>query len=90
MCLSLLVWLGPTGGNIGLGFMVNLGATLVLRSKFSARSFFKDAYESQATVTQYIGELCRYLVATPPSEYDRSEFTPRWVLRTACRSDSSQ
>jgi acyl-CoA synthetase (AMP-forming)/AMP-acid ligase II len=59
-----------SGGNIGLGMMINLGSTLVLRSKFSARNFFKDLHDTDATVCQYIGELCRYLLATPPSEYD--------------------
>ena len=43
------------GGNIGLGMMLNLGATLVLRSKFSASNFFKDVHDTGATVTQYIG-----------------------------------
>jgi acyl-CoA synthetase (AMP-forming)/AMP-acid ligase II len=43
------------GGNIGLGMMLNLGATLVLRSKFSASNFFKDVHDTNATVTQYIG-----------------------------------
>lgn len=56
-----------SGGTLGLGMMINCGATLVLRSKFSARNFFKDVHDSKATVTQYIGELCRYLLATPPS-----------------------
>lgn len=43
------------GGNIGLGMMLNLGATLVLRSKFSASNFMKDVHDTEATVTQYIG-----------------------------------
>lgn len=43
------------GGNIGLGMMLNLGATLVLRSKFSASNFMKDVHDTGATVTQYIG-----------------------------------
>jgi len=59
------------GGNIGLGIMVNRGCTLALRSKFSASNFFKDVHETGATVTQYIGELCRYLLSTPPGPYDR-------------------
>ncbi len=59
------------GGNIGLGLMVNRGCTLALRSKFSASNFFKDVHETGSTVTQYIGELCRYLLSTPPGPYDR-------------------
>jgi fatty-acyl-CoA synthase len=61
--------------------MINLGSTLVLRSKFSARNFFKDLHDTDATVCQYIGELCRYLLATPPSEYDtsRSPTSPEFI-----------
>ena len=62
-----------SGGTLGLGMMINTGATLILRSKFSARNFFKDIHDSKATVTQYIGELCRYLLSTPPSPYDKGE-----------------
>jgi len=62
-----------SGGTLGLGMMINQGATLILRSKFSASNFFKDIHNSNATVTQYIGELCRYLLSTPPSPYDTGE-----------------
>jgi fatty-acyl-CoA synthase len=58
------------GGMIGVGMMCYAGATLVLRSKFSARNFWKDVHESGATVMQYIGELCRYLLQSPPTAYD--------------------
>ncbi|KAJ5974404.1 hypothetical protein N7481_011614 [Penicillium waksmanii] len=34
-------------------------------------SFWKDVHDSGATRILYIGELCRYLLATPPSPYDR-------------------
>lgn len=50
---------------------INIGSTLIIRSKFSARGFFKDVHDYNATVTQYIGELCRYLVHSPESKYDR-------------------
>eukprot|EP00937_MAST-01D_sp_MAST-1D-sp2_P000039 g39.t1 len=58
------------GGMIGVGMMCFSGATLCLRSKFSARNFWKDVHSTRATVMQYIGELCRYLLNAPPSEYD--------------------
>jgi acyl-CoA synthetase (AMP-forming)/AMP-acid ligase II len=41
------------------------GCTLIVRRKFSASQFFRDCARHGATVTQYIGELCRYLLATP-------------------------
>ena len=53
------------GGLIGMGSMVSRGATLILSPKFSARRFWEDAYNHNATVIQYIGELCRYLVGAP-------------------------
>ena len=49
-----------------------LGIPLLLAPKFSATRFWRDATELRATVVQYVGELCRYLVASPPSEYDRA------------------
>ena len=60
------------GGMIGAGMLIYSGATMILYRKFSASSFFKDARESKATVFQYIGELCRYLMATEPSDADRA------------------
>jgi len=52
--------------------LIVAGATLCLRQKFSARSFFEDANKCGATVCQYIGELCRYLTLAPPSDYDQN------------------
>ncbi|KAI9023456.1 hypothetical protein DFJ74DRAFT_606145 [Hyaloraphidium curvatum] len=61
-----------SSGQIGVTLAWMLGIPLVLGRKFSARNFFKEAAESKATVFQYIGELGRYLVGTPPSQYDRA------------------
>lgn len=41
------------------------GATIVFRRKFSAKRFWIDCVENKCTVIQYIGELCRYLLAHP-------------------------
>ena len=60
------------GGMIGVSCSWHLGATLVLRRKFSARSFFSDCAAERCTVAQYIGQLARYLLATPPSPHDRA------------------
>lgn len=54
----------------GLCYSVGNAGTLCLKRKFSASSFWKDVHESRATRILYIGELCRYLMATPPSPYD--------------------
>lgn len=38
-----------------------IGATLVLKKKFSASQFWNDCRKHDVTIFQYIGELCRYL-----------------------------
>lgn len=59
------------GGMIGLGTMVCRGATLILSPKFSTKRFWEDVCNHEATVIQYIGELCRYLVAAPEHAKER-------------------
>ncbi|MEM9454957.1 MAG: AMP-binding protein [Myxococcota bacterium] len=71
---------------IGLGTTLRVGATLVLRRRFSASRYFADCAEHGATVGMYIGELCRYLCATPPGPHDR-EHSLRLVLGNGMRPD---
>ncbi|XP_072860550.2 long-chain fatty acid transport protein 2 isoform X2 [Pogona vitticeps] len=47
------------------------GATLVLRSKFSASCFWDDCRRYQVTVIHYVGELMRYLCNSPKKDNDR-------------------
>ncbi|XP_052579748.1 long-chain fatty acid transport protein 2 isoform X2 [Peromyscus californicus insignis] len=47
------------------------GATLALRSKFSASQFWDDCRKYNVTAIQYIGELLRYLCNTPAKPNDR-------------------
>jgi len=53
---------------LGVG-PVLLGNTMILshcnRGKFSASNFWREVRESRATAIQYIGEVCRYLLAQP-------------------------
>ncbi|BFG05660.1 long-chain fatty acid transport protein 4 [Drosophila madeirensis] len=53
------------GGIVGVGMALLNGSTVVLRKKFSAKNFWLDCSRHNCTVAQYIGELCRYLLATP-------------------------
>jgi acyl-CoA synthetase (AMP-forming)/AMP-acid ligase II len=46
------------------------GTTMVLGHKFSARNFWSEVRQSNATVIQYVGETLRYLLANPPSPLD--------------------
>ncbi|KAF5863165.1 hypothetical protein ETB97_010510 [Aspergillus alliaceus] len=55
----------------GLCYSVGTASTLCLRRKFSASQFWKDVHDSRATRILYIGELCRYLLSTPPSPFDQ-------------------
>jgi fatty-acyl-CoA synthase len=50
------------GGVVACGAALVGGGAVIVREKFSARGFWPDVAESGATVFQYIGELCRYLL----------------------------
>jgi fatty-acyl-CoA synthase len=54
------------GGVSSIGAMLVGGGAVVVREKFSARAFWDDVVRWDCTIFQYIGELCRYLLASPP------------------------
>ncbi len=54
------------GGVMALGGAMLAGATAVIARRFSARRFWEDCLRHRVTVFQYIGELCRYLLDSPP------------------------
>ncbi|XP_003965113.2 long-chain fatty acid transport protein 6 [Takifugu rubripes] len=56
---------------VGIGGTIQLGATCVLKKKFSASKFWSDCREQGVTIFQYIGELCRYLCNQPKNDLDR-------------------
>ena len=43
-----------------------IGTTLILGHKFSNRTFWPEVRANNATIIQYVGESCRYLLAAPP------------------------
>eukprot|EP00106_Octopus_bimaculoides_P018088 XP_014785530.1 PREDICTED: long-chain fatty acid transport protein 4-like [Octopus bimaculoides] len=53
------------GGILGIGQTLLGGTTCVIRKKFSASQFWIDCVHYGCTVSQYIGEICRYLLAQP-------------------------
>ena len=55
---------------IGCGCLFQFGSSMVLRKKFSASRFSKDCKKFKCTAMQYIGELARYLIATPEQVED--------------------
>jgi fatty-acyl-CoA synthase len=52
------------GGVVASGAVLLGGGAVILREKFSASGFWRDVADSGATIFQYIGELCRYLLAS--------------------------
>jgi len=67
------------GGVVATGALLIKGGSVVIREKFSAREFWDDVARFECTCFQYIGELCRYLVNSPPSPKERAH-----RLRLAC------
>ncbi|KAF5298437.1 hypothetical protein FQR65_LT01216 [Abscondita terminalis] len=58
------------GGAMSVGQMLLFGSTIVIRKKFSASAFFADCKKYDCTIAQYIGEMCRYILAVPPKPSD--------------------
>jgi len=59
-----------TGLFLGVGAAFCTGASMFIRRKFSASRFLEEVREHGATCFIYIGELCRYLLNTPPGKDD--------------------
>jgi fatty-acyl-CoA synthase len=67
------------GGIVAPCSMLNAGASVVVSDKFSVGNFWSDVARWDCTLFQYIGELCRYLLKAPASEFETSH-----RLRLAC------
>ena len=67
------------GGVVATGAALVGGGAVVVRERFSARTFWQDVAAGQCTVFQYIGELCRYLLNAPHDPHEA-----RHGLRLAC------
>jgi len=60
-----------TGGLCGVGAALSFGGAVIVRRKFSATRFWQDATETGATMLMYVGELCRFLVAAEPNDWEK-------------------
>lgn len=60
-----------TGGVCAVGMAFLPGGALIIKRKFSAREFWSDIHTWRATIFEYIGELCRYLLNQPESPLDK-------------------
>ncbi|XP_063983453.1 long-chain fatty acid transport protein 4 isoform X1 [Diachasmimorpha longicaudata] len=58
------------GGIMSIGQTLLYGATTIIRKKFSASAYFDDCRKYNCTVAQYIGEMCRYILAVAPKPED--------------------
>lgn len=55
-----------SGSILGVCTTVIAGATICIGRKFSTKTFWRDVRDSNATIIQYVGETCRYLLSAPP------------------------
>ena len=72
-----------TGGLCATGAVLTVGGTCVIREKFSASQFWDDIIAQRCTMFVYVGELCRYLLASPPKPADTATSSD-CALATAC------
>jgi fatty-acyl-CoA synthase len=73
------------GGVAAIGAALVNGGSVVIAERFSASGFWSDIVRWECTMFQYIGELCRYLVAAPPCPAETAH-----KLRLACGNGLSQ
>jgi fatty-acyl-CoA synthase len=60
-----------TGGVCAVGMAFFSGGALILKRKFSVHEFWEDIHKYDATMFEYIGELCRYLLNAAPSSLEK-------------------
>lgn len=61
-----------TGAISAFGMALVSGASLALRRRFSVSEFWADCVQHEVTIFNYIGEVCRYLLASPPHPLERA------------------
>ncbi|THW93209.1 acetyl-CoA synthetase-like protein, partial [Aureobasidium pullulans] len=71
---------------LNISVVLHAGATTILSHHFSPKTFFASATASKATMMQYIGEMCRYLLSTQPSPFDKAH-TIRMAFGNGLRPD---
>ncbi len=74
------------GGLIATGSPLLRGGSVVVRERFSVSDFWHDVVRHDCTLFQYIGELCRYLVNSPPHP-DATRHRLRLVCGNGLRVD---
>ncbi len=59
------------GGVCAIGPALLTGGSVILKRKLSVHEFWDDIHRYRATMFQYIGELCRYLLNAPVRPHER-------------------
>ncbi|HXC56987.1 MAG TPA: long-chain-acyl-CoA synthetase [Rhizomicrobium sp.] len=59
------------GGVCAIGPALLTGGAVILKRKLSVGEFWDDVHRYRATLFQYIGELCRYLLNAPATRFER-------------------
>ena len=75
-----------TGGLVGMGATISNGGAVIVLPKFSATKFWDEAVKYKATMFTYVGELCRFLLSTPPHELERKH-NIRWMIGNGLRPE---
>lgn len=75
-----------TGGLVGMGAAFSNGGASIILQKFSASTFWDDAVNFEATMFTYVGELCRFLLSTPPHPLERSHKI-QWIVGNGLRPE---
>ena len=60
------------GGVVAIGGPLVYGGSVAIAERFSARGFWDDVARWECTAFQYIGELCRYLIAAPSRSEEKA------------------
>ncbi len=74
------------GGMMSVGGALLSGGTLVIARKFSTKRFWSDCTQHDVNSFQYIGELCRYLLNSPPHP-DEQRHRIRCAIGNGLRPD---
>ena len=74
------------GGMMSVGGALLSGGALVIARRFSAKRFWSDCTQHEVTSFQYIGELCRYLLNSPPHP-DETRHQIRVVIGNGLRPE---
>lgn len=60
-----------TAALLGVCAVLAKGSCIAMAPKFSASKFWEQVYQINATHVQYVGEICRYLLNSPISQYEQ-------------------